>query len=938
MQFKALKQEAEANRTKPENVLVVYDSSSQAATNVANYYAQVRGLAAAQLFGFDLAAGLPTSGIVHRQPSASDARAFIDQVFEFVTIRRGQGWRFSAAFFIGEWPYRLPGASNESSWISLCLFGLSHFYQSGKIDDQFDGNSSTGGQDEIRISPGAFQDKATAYLDIDAHAAHIMRYGQDVKTVTSGSLTVSPGELSLAPGDSSGYFVSTANGHSLVTTFLPLGEGPYRSAADAETFGRAYIDRVIAGEGRADWGEVLLVDSNYPGHISAFLAEARLWGYPLDNVYWALLGEALPEHIIGDLPGTKNPAGFNISARTNSTGWETKYPRSVFFHVLGANAYYSDKTEPYTADWIDYESGALVLVAQSYGAGHTDPLDFPDWDYLIDPDDQAESLAGTLVPYDSGRLLPYRIQSSEPGARFSVSSGVIRIQDDNGADVSIDVSGLSILEGFRAIVSAIPPTWTARFDDARTIGRAFDALKNGAAFAAGAIYEPLSNNDIESSSFFNFLSLGATIADAIRNYRHVKRNRDHVYFGDPLYRPFPGGLAHVTDQAIDDNEISLGPVYSRTSPTTIDTKGAAYSINGGPWLFSPSEIESGQSLTIKKSKPKALAGFGLNQFIFSELQIMSLKTYLVANIVEISTGALFAAGFELNQSAYYPNNDGPTPNPGQLVSSGFGCPIVGISISSLFGNLSGSITLSVNTSLPGVYSKGSGYPFKAVRLFDTDNLEDVIAGGEAMLFELFPSEIVGSIDRAYNFGDYNDSIDAPGPEDLATLAYRRLAFSQASTAADIALPVGGNTYIVEVELSEEYFADQFVFSELPSLPTDAVFQTEKLSVSPASVKTYAGRANEFSVAVKYGGMPVDLSVFDRFVLIGLTASPIDTDINSGVIRAEGSNLVFDIGPLVSSPGENAVRVIGYNATDLTAGVVLIDSATAKSKLSVNVLA
>lgn len=901
MTIQNLKADAIANRTTAENVLVIYDTDSAASEAVARYYAQERGITDAQLFGFSVSFLEASTGI-HRSPNPAKAKQFIDELYDFIIFRTKQGWHFSAAFFIGEWPYRMTGQSSDRAWLALALFGLGKWYDTGQIEGLFDGSGSLSNT-SLQIGDGAFE-----YLNIDGNREQLQRYGAEVR-----SLRTTVDELSE-------FYVSrNAGALSLVATFLPLGEGDFRDSATAQAFGIAYVDRVIASEGRTDWGEVWLAPASDTGHFEPFLAAARLWHYPLDNVFWSGRADGAglqndAEHLLDGLAVTKNPVGVDISQRTNTAGFSAKYANPVFFHHLGTAAYYGHSTEPYTPEWLDYEPGAIVVAPQSFGGGHVDPLDFPGWDFVIVPDDRAEVAHTTRPTFNGGKVEVFEFTTAAANARYSVTSGVMTIQDDSGTNLNIDFNGLTVLEGFRAVVGAIPATWQAALIDSAVMGRAFDAITYGAAFAQGAMYEPLSNNDAEAVNFFIPLSLGGTIADAARLYTATRKHRDQLRLGDPLYCPFPNGLGHFGDTP--SNSADLGPVFTRYQTSRIDAKAAAYRVNGGAWLSQKSTFSAGDQIEARRTgDAPGIVGFGLNQIHIEENE-MALKTFAIVELVE--NGNYRLAGFCANE--YVASGS----LLGKITGGGFGFALMGFGVASLFGNVSLQAYFAQTGNILGTFTNPSAVPIKSLKLYDSNNIADVIAGGETVLIDLVEADFAaGAVSTA--------PMDGTGHDDLLdyidsseSISVQRFTVGSALSQTSFAQPPVG-TYVLEIEIDPDVYENFDELAELPAFPSVSQFDPNKLKTDVKSVAVYLASGNEFAVKFTYDGKGIDLEVFDRFLVYGLTTQPIDTDTSTGAVRPDGSTLVFDVGTLATATTLQALRVVGFNDTEFTSGVTLIDS-------------
>jgi len=124
-----------------------------------------------------------------------------------------------------------------------------------------------------------------------------------------------------------------------------------------------------------------------------------------------------------------------------------------------------------------------------------------------------------------------------------------------------------------------------------------------------------------------------------------------------------------------------------------------------------------------------------------------------------------------------------------------------------------------------------------------------------------------------------------------------------------------------------------------SNPIDQIqYMPAELSTNRQNIVIYQGRGNRFSIAIAHKGIPIDLTAFIRFELIGLSATPIDSNTYSNAFDWDNGNgeIVFDIGALITVQGITNTTLIGYSTAD-PEGIVLWHEDMQNSSLSVNVI-
>jgi hypothetical protein len=116
-----------------------------------------------------------------------------------------------------------------------------------------------------------------------------------------------------------------------------------------------------------------------------------------------------------------------------------------------------------------------------------------------------------------------------------------------------------------------------------------------------------------------------------------------------------------------------------------------------------------------------------------------------------------------------------------------------------------------------------------------------------------------------------------------------------------------------------------------------------LSTDVKEVMLFAGRGNRFRVQISHDGSPVDLSLFTRFELYGLTTDTLDSNTDVGVFDTNDGNGVINIDPglipvadLIVPSGPAKTTLIGYTAAEAE-GVVLWQPQLSQARVTVNII-
>lgn len=121
----------------------------------------------------------------------------------------------------------------------------------------------------------------------------------------------------------------------------------------------------------------------------------------------------------------------------------------------------------------------------------------------------------------------------------------------------------------------------------------------------------------------------------------------------------------------------------------------------------------------------------------------------------------------------------------------------------------------------------------------------------------------------------------------------------------------------------------------PDITVD--FIPRLLSVDVQEVTVFKGRGNRFRVELSHDGQPIDLSLFSRFELFGLTVEPIDSNTGSVIDVGGGEGVInIDAGEAATVSGSAKTTLIGY-ASEYLEGVVLWHPSLAQARVTVNLI-
>lgn len=121
------------------------------------------------------------------------------------------------------------------------------------------------------------------------------------------------------------------------------------------------------------------------------------------------------------------------------------------------------------------------------------------------------------------------------------------------------------------------------------------------------------------------------------------------------------------------------------------------------------------------------------------------------------------------------------------------------------------------------------------------------------------------------------------------------------------------------------------------IPITIDFIPSLLSTNVQEVTVFKGRGNRFRVQLSHDGEAIDLSMFTRFELYGLTEQPIDSDTSTALDWDDGNGLLnVDVGELVTASGSVGTTLIGY-FSEYSEGVVLWHPSLAQSHITVNLI-
>ena len=123
-----------------------------------------------------------------------------------------------------------------------------------------------------------------------------------------------------------------------------------------------------------------------------------------------------------------------------------------------------------------------------------------------------------------------------------------------------------------------------------------------------------------------------------------------------------------------------------------------------------------------------------------------------------------------------------------------------------------------------------------------------------------------------------------------------------------------------------------------SVANNAEYIPYLLSTNVKEVTVFKGRGNRFSVSLSHNGAVIDLSVFSRFELYGLTDSPIDSGVTAGVIDWDDGNGIINIDAGETATASNTAKttLVGYS-TSYPEGIVLWHPSLAQAHVTVNLI-
>lgn len=504
------------NRLKKSQVLVIYDSNSPEATEVADYYKTQRGLDDEQLLGFNY------SG----HPNYSSTDEGLDKQIAFdlcgltldYTERHVDTYAFNAILLIGDFVHVIQeyngsvinpvNYSPTNFWqkIFSCLREAMHRVKEYWYDEDYTVNYFEGGD---RSQGGQSGNNQQLTMDNHYLAKFMKIFGQETDfleevnpddptqqyyphvwytALTNGQ--VQPPELYMwAPRlaaqndfDNGCYYV----------TQIPLGIGGMyppttQGKSDAVANAKTIIDNTISAETGEHWtdrGDVILQQgsndggSNF-GVISAhFIADHfTMWGDIPANVWYndltyetiltgnqASVGYILDNHV-SSYPDNE-PPDFDLWEGANQAGWASKFPNPVFLHYMGSAAYWGKNELPMDSDWIEYVPGAIALFGRSYGGGWVEPSFAVDLYGVNTPNDRSTQTALTpnwySIYYDnyngksmSTVRITRRTTDSAASATATISAGHLILSDDIYGDdyIDIDLSNLTPIAALQLINS-----------------------------------------------------------------------------------------------------------------------------------------------------------------------------------------------------------------------------------------------------------------------------------------------------------------------------------------------------------------------------------------------------------------------------------------------------------------------------------------------------
>lgn len=158
-----------------------------------------------------------------------------------------------------------------------------------------------------------------------------------------------------------------------------------------------------------------------------------------------------------------------------------------------------------------------------------------------------------------------------------------------------------------------------------------------------------------------------------------------------------------------------------------------------------------------------------------------------------------------------------------------------------------------------------------------------------------------------------------------------------------------NTYFIQVRLNASANQNETVIASLTVgtvsaqfvantiVPITIDFIPSLLSTDLHEVTVFKGRGNRFRVQLSHDGTAMDLSMFSRFELYGITDSPIDSDDSAAIDWDDGQGVInIDAGEIATASGTANTTLIGY-FSEYSEGVVLWHPTLAQSHITVNLI-
>jgi hypothetical protein len=245
-------------------------------------------------------------------------------------------------------------------------------------------------------------------------------------------------------------------------------------------------------------------------------------------------------------------------------------------------------------------------------------------------------------------------------------------------------------------------------------------------------------------------------------------------------------------------------------------------------------------------------------------------------------------------------------------------------------NVSLNYQVRVEHDTPGTYITptvtsidigGTVAAFNSTTLDDAVAPEITLTGGDRELIVGDAWSEPGYLATDNADGNITGNVIITGSVDTSTPGTYSLTYYVEDAAGN------STTVTRNVLVSEEVLQPDITADFIPSL----------LSTNTQEVTVFKGRGNRFRVELSHEGLAIDLSMFTRFELYGLTEQPIDSDASSALDWDDGNGVLnVDVGEVATASGSVKTTLVGY-FSEYSEGVVLWHPSLAQAHVTVNLV-